>query len=127
MQLPRLPWLEILLAAALGTGSGWAYRAHRAAEAAWTERHYRLDESIGFPAGRAGPGIPFRQQHVFGAGGERIDVPLPPGQELDVHGATWWSLDETGRMRLWNEARDEVFPTVRARADPEVPATVGSP
>lgn len=102
-------WAQILAVALLGAGVGLAYRSHRVRETAWASTHYRLNEKVGFPMSR---GIPFRQQYVLDAEGGRIEVPVGDGQEIDFSGATWWNVDETGRMRTWNEERVEVFPTL---------------
>jgi hypothetical protein len=112
MRFLRSPWSELAFAALLGTASGLAYRLHRAAADTWSAAHHRLDERVGLPASTA---IPFRRRFVLGAGGERIDLPLPEGHGLDLHGAAWWSVDATGRLRTWNEERVEVFPTPRVR------------
>jgi hypothetical protein len=112
MRILANPWAQILIVALLGAGVGLAYRSHRGRETAWAATHYRLDESIGFPMSR---GIPFRQQYILDAEGRRIEVPLGEGQEIDFNGASWWNVDETGRMRTWREDRVEVFPTVMAR------------
>jgi hypothetical protein len=105
----RTPCVQFLLVGALGAGLGFAYRTHRTAEKAWSSTHYRLDERVGFPMSR---GIPFGQQFILDAEGGRIEVPLPEGQEIDFNGATWWSVDGSGRMRTWNKERVEVFPTL---------------
>lgn len=111
MRLLAKPWLQFLVVALVGVGVGLAYRTHREAEVTWSATHYRLDERIGFPMSR---GIPFRQQYILDAQGRRIEVPLEDGQEIDFNGATWWNVDESGRMRIWSEDRVEVFPTLLA-------------
>lgn len=112
MRLLKNLWGQLLIVAALGTAVGLAYQRHRAAEVKWSSTHYRLDETVGYPMSR---GIPFRQQYILDAEGNRIDVPLKDGQQIDFNGATWWSIDESGRMRTWNEEQVEVFPKLVSR------------
>ena len=112
MRALKNPWIQLVVVVALGVGVGLWYREHRAARTAWASTHYRLDETIGFPLSQ---GIPFGQQYLLDAAGERIAMPLEEGQELELDGATWWSVDESGRMRIWNEERVEVFPTLIER------------
>ncbi len=112
MRLLKNPWAQFLIVSVLGICVGLIYRHYRATEVAWSSTHYRLDETVGVPMIRA---IPFRQQYILDAEGKRIEVPLKEGQEIDFNGAMWWNVDESGRMRTWNEERVEVFPKLISR------------
>lgn len=112
MRLLKNLWGQLLIVAALGIAVGLAYRRHRATEVEWSSTHYRWDETVGFPMSR---GIPFRQQYFLDTEGKRIEIPLEDGQRIDLNGATWWSVDESGHMRTWNEERVEVFPQLISR------------
>ncbi len=100
-------WFQLALVAVVGTGVGLVYKQHRQAELDWHKSHSRLNETVSFPMLT---GIPFGKQFFLDAEGMRIDVPPPDNREIDYRGATWWSIEDTGRMHLWNQDRVEVWP-----------------
>lgn len=111
MTTPPLKNLYVQLAviAVLGGSIGLRWKQHRVAEAEWHATHYRLHEKANFPLAK---GFPFREQFFVTDAGERVVVPLKDGRTVDRNGATWWSVEDSGRMRLFGEDREEVFPTV---------------
>ncbi len=109
MRYSKSFWLQAVLVAAVGTGTGLAYKQHKQAEIDWQATHYRLHEDASYSLRS---GVPFQSQFYLDADGRRIDVPTPEGVEVDYQGATWWSVEDSGRMHLWTEDRIEVFPRI---------------
>ncbi len=110
MHLPRSLASQAIITLLVGATSGAAYKHYAQADSHWNSTHYRLDERATFSLGS---GLPFSSQFFMGARGERIDVPSPKGVELDYGSATWWSIEETGRMHLWDANRIEVYPVLQ--------------
>lgn len=109
IRLPSTLWAQLALVAIAGGSAGMIYRHQANVETEWLKTHYRLNEAMSFPLHK---GISFEQQHLIDGTGQRINLPLPEGRAVDYNGATWWRVDESGRMRFWNEAREEVSPAM---------------
>lgn len=111
MWVPRSLWAQLALVILVGGSVGLVYRHHASTETEWLTTHYRLNEAMAFPLQT---GLPFHQQHFIDSDGQRVDVPLADGSALDYGSATWWRVDRSGRMRFWNETREEICPTTTA-------------
>jgi hypothetical protein len=108
-------WIQLTFVVALGWLLGQVYGSHRNAEAEWHQTHFRIQENGSIPRML---GAPFREQYLVDDLGMRWPVFYDRSKwKTGMNGAIWWSVDDTGRTRIWDEERREVFPTFNLAHD----------
>jgi len=92
----------------LGLAAGAIYKHHRQTEIDWHRTHFRMNDKAPVPVSPRGD----FQLHIITAEGERVLLRSPNGdtyfQSVPAEPAAWFSVDEDGRLRYFDEDRNEV-------------------